>query len=81
MYTPVNPKFTINKWGARVYKSHGRVILMYSSLSHNGCISACILAAEDINLDIHIHNGDKSTQNFHFGRYIVGYTVGSFDLR
>ena len=28
MWTPVNPSFTIQKWGARGYKSHGHVILM-----------------------------------------------------
>ena len=28
MYTPVNPSFTIEKWGARGYKSHGHVIQM-----------------------------------------------------
>ena len=33
MYTPVNPNFTIQNWGARGYKSHGDVILM-----HNGTI-------------------------------------------
>ena len=30
MYTPVNPSFTIQKWGVRGYKSHGNVILMLS---------------------------------------------------
>ena len=27
------------------------------------------------------HLGDNCIQNFHMGRYIVGYTVGSFVLR
>ena len=29
MYTPVNPSFTISKWGARWCKLHGRVCMMY----------------------------------------------------
>ena len=28
MYTPVNPNFTIQKWGVRGYKSYGHVTLM-----------------------------------------------------
>ena len=27
------------------------------------------------------HSGDNSIQNFHLGRYIVGYTFGNFVLR
>ena len=29
MSTPVNPSFTILKWGVRGYKSHGPNILIY----------------------------------------------------
>ena len=29
MYTPVNPSFTIYKWGLMGYTLHGHVILMY----------------------------------------------------
>ena len=32
MYTPVNPNFTISKWGVRGYTLHGHVSMM-SSLS------------------------------------------------
>ena len=32
MYTPVNPSFTILKWGVRGYKVHGHVILMARTL-------------------------------------------------
>ena len=28
MYTPVNPKFTIYKWGVRGYTLHGHVSIM-----------------------------------------------------
>ena len=35
MYTPVNPKFTIQKWGTKWYKSYGRVIMM-SDCEKNG---------------------------------------------
>ena len=45
MYTTVNPSFTILKWGARVYKSHGHVILMQSKIPkshHDYIVSNCI---------------------------------------
>ena len=32
MYTPVNPSFTIYKWGVRGYKSHRHVFLMVKKL-------------------------------------------------
>ena len=32
LYTPVNPNFTISKWGVRGYKSHGHVCLMMTLL-------------------------------------------------
>ena len=38
MYTPVNPLFTIQKWGVRGYKSHGHVILMLLILCGNNQI-------------------------------------------
>ena len=30
-YTPVNPSFTISKWGLREYKFHGHVFLMLTT--------------------------------------------------
>ena len=30
---------------------------------------------------MHLQLGDNCIQNFHLGRYIVGYTVGNLDLR
>ena len=33
MYIPVNPSFTIYKWGVRGYKTHGHVILMHTKIN------------------------------------------------
>ena len=36
MYAPVQPSFTILKWGVRGYKSHGHVILMVKVSNNQG---------------------------------------------
>ena len=43
MYTPVNPIFTLLKWGVRGYKSHGHVILMINRRHY--CIDEHVLDA------------------------------------
>ena len=54
MYTPVNPSFTIYKWGVRGYKTHGHVILMVEYLEdifsddEASCVRVEKLCPEDL---------------------------------
>ena len=41
MYTPVNPNFTISKWGVRGYTLHGHVDMMIQPLTDQNC--SCFL--------------------------------------
>ena len=46
-------------------------------------ISSCLIAGKDgqVSLPGCLHLGDNCIQNFHLGRYIVGYTVRNLVLR
>ena len=62
--------------------------MLSKSILKAGCVSvgvvfACIKCADYIDIIVHqnLYLGDNCIQNFHFGRYIVGYTVGNLVLR